>query len=155
MFSHLSPKRGDQPDRGRLAWVSRLFSASATLPSSSVASGSFRFDRAHSHERLRAIEPDAVSYPVLRLPESIDPAEYSQQDAVLRELMEVGGQHRAAAALARCSQEPTQADEGLSSAEFLLFVAHVHRLALTDDAGKVNRTAGVGEARGRLRPRRW
>ena len=137
MFSHLSPKRGTS-QIGTFGLGFKAVLGVSDSPEFFSRSGSFRFDRAHSHERLRAVEPDAVSYPVLRLPESIDPVEYSQQDAVLRELME-WAVNIVRLPLLRGARKNLRKQMKAFSAEFLLFVAHVHRLALTDDAGKVNR----------------
>ncbi|MDE0701429.1 MAG: DEAD/DEAH box helicase [Acidimicrobiaceae bacterium] len=137
MFSHLSPKRGTS-QIGTFGLGFKAVLGVSDSPEFLSRSGSFRFDRARSHEQLRAIEPDAGSYPVLRLPESIDPAEYSQQDALLGELME-WAVNIVRLPLLRGARKDLRKQMKAFSAEFLLFVAHVQRLALTDDAGKVNR----------------
>ena len=137
MFSHLSPKRGTN-QIGTFGLGFKAVLGVSNSPEFFSRSGSFRFDRAHSQERVSAIEPGAVSYPVLRLPESIDPAECSQQDAVLRELMG-WAVNIVRLPLIRGARKELRKQMISFPSEFLLFVAHVRRLSLTDDAGKVNR----------------
>ena len=137
MFSHLSPKRGTS-QIGTFGLGFKAVLGVSDSPEFFSRSGSFRFDRSRSRERVRAIEPNAVSYPVLRLPEPIDPAVCSEQDATLRELMGW------AVNIVRLPLMPGARDDLRDQmiafpAEFLLFVAHVRRLALTDDADEVNR----------------
>ena len=137
MFSHLSPKRST----GQIGTFGLGFKAVLGVsdsPEFFSHSGSFRFDRARSQERVSAIEPGAVSYPVLRLPESIDPDEFSQQDAVLSELME-WAVNIVRLPLLRGARKDLRKQMISFPPEFLLFVAHVRKLALTDDTGKVNR----------------
>ena len=137
MFSHLSPKRGTN-QIGTFGLGFKAVLGVSNSPEFFSRSGSFRFDRARSHELLSAIEPDAVSYPVLRLPEPIDPVERSQQDAVLRELMG-WAVNIVRLPLIRGTRKDLRKQMISLPSEFLLFVAHVRRLSLTDDAGKVNR----------------
>ena len=83
----MSPKRGTS-QIGTFGLGFKAVLGVSDSPEFFSRSGSFRFDRARSHERARAIEPRDESCPVLRLPEPIDPADCREQDAVLRELME-------------------------------------------------------------------
>ena len=137
MFSHLSPKRGTN-QIGTFGLGFKAVLGISNSPEFFSRSGSFRFDRARSQERVNAIEPGAVSYPVLRLPESIDPAECSHRDAVLRELMG-WAVNVVRLPLMRGARKDLRKQMIAFPSEFLLFVAHVRRLSLTDDAGKVNR----------------
>ncbi len=92
-------------------------------------SGSFRFDRRRAEDRLKSIAPLGERYPVLRLPEPIDPYRENVDDADLQELMSwatnivrlplVSGVHDALVAQIR--EFPP---------EFLLFTDHVRYLTL-------------------------
>ncbi len=136
MFSHLSTKRStNQIGTFGLGFKSVL--GVCDSPEFFSRSGSFRFDRARSQERVSAIEPGAMSYPVLRLPEPIDPAECLQQDAVLTELME-WAVNIVRLPILPGAHKDLQKQIITFPPEFLLFVAHVRRLELTDD-GEANR----------------
>ena len=78
MFSHLSPKRGTN-QIGTFGLGFKAVLGVSDSPEFFSRSGSLRFDRARSQELVSAIEPAAASYPVLRLPEPIDPVECSQR----------------------------------------------------------------------------
>lgn len=137
MFSHLSTKRAtDQIGTFGLGFKAVL--GVSDSPEFFSRSGSFRFDRAHSQERVSAIDPAAVSFPVLRLPEPIDPTERLEQDAVLAELTG-WAVNIVRLPLLRGAREDLREQMISFPAEFLLFVAHVRRLTLADDAGKVDR----------------
>lgn len=137
MFSHLSPKRATN-QIGTFGLGFKAVLGVSDSPEFYSRSGSFRFDRTRSQELVSAIEPGAASYPVLRLPESIGPTECSQQDAVLLELME-WAVNIVRLPLLRGARKDLRKQMISFPCEFLLFVAHVRRLALADDAGKVNR----------------
>ena len=137
MFSHMSPKRGTS-QIGTFGLGFKAVLGVSDSPEFFSRSGSFRFDRARSQERVRAIEPRAENCPVLRLPEPIDPAECWEQDAVLREFME-WAVNIVRLPLMQGAHDDIREQMTAFPAEFLLFVAHVQKLALADDAGTVNR----------------
>ena len=149
MFSHLSPKRGtNQIGRFGLGFKSVLGVSDA--PEFFSRTGSFRFDRCRSQQRIRRVAPGAARYPALRLPEPIDPGAYRKQDPVLRILME------RAANIVRLPLKPGARD-GLNQQirnfppEFLLFVKHVRHLALSDDRSRLHRTLEVHRDDGAFR----
>ena len=137
MFSRLSPKRGTS-QIGTFGLGFNAVLGVSNAPEFFSRSGSFRFDRTRSQDQIRAVVPDAEHCPVLRLAKPIDPAEYSEQDRVLRDLMAW------AVNIVRLPLRP-DAREDLRHqlerfpAEFLLLVAHVGSLTLVDDSGAVNR----------------
>ncbi len=136
MFSHLSTKRStNQIGTFGLGFKSVL--GICDSPEFFSQSGSFRFDRARSQRRVSEIEPGAMNYPVLRLPESINPSECLQQDPVLTELMD-WSVNIVRLPLLLGAYEDLQKQLISFPPEFLLFVAHVRKLELTDD-GEVNR----------------
>ena len=85
MFSHLSPKRGPQ-EIGRFGLGFKSVLRVTDTPEFFSTSGSFRFDRAKSGERIRSVAPDVESCPALRLPEAIDPLREMATDPILREM---------------------------------------------------------------------
>ena len=140
MFSHLSPKRGtSQIGRFGLGFKSVL--GITNTPEFYSRSGSFRFDRQRSRERIRKVAPNAPRYPVLRLADPIDPIEYRNKDRTLCELM---GWARN---IVRLPLKP-DAHYDISQQmcdfpmEFLLFVEHVRKLTLCDywSKSKLNQT---------------
>ena len=73
MFSHMSPKRGtSEIGRFGLGFKSVL-GVTDTPEFFSQGRGRFRFDRAKAAHLIQPVAPDAVRYPVLRLPQAIDP----------------------------------------------------------------------------------
>ena len=92
-------------------------------------SGSFRFDKAHASRQIKNIAP-GQNYPVLRLPEPIDPCLARKEDEELRELMTW------ATNIVRLPLSTEEAYEDLAQQirsfppEFLLFVDHVRYLTL-------------------------
>ena len=135
MFSPLSPTRGtDEIGRFGLGFTSVL--GVTDTPEFFSRSGSFRFDRAKSGERIRSVAPDVERYPVLRLPEAIDPLRDMATDPILREM--AGW----ATNIVRLPLKPG-AHEALEKqieefpAEFLPFAKHVRRLVLQTDTRKV------------------
>ena len=129
MFSHMSPKRKTgQIGRFGLGFKSVLGVTDA--PEFYSRSGSFRFDKMRAAERIAMIAP-AEYYPVLRLPEPIDPDKEREGDEELRELMSWATnvvrlplKRGAHADLARQVRD--------FPPEFLLFVDHVRYLTLED-----------------------
>ena len=110
-------------------------------------SGSFRFDRARAAERIAKVAP-SEHYPVLRLPEPIDPCKAKDKDDELQELMSW------ATNIVRLPLK-TSAHGDLAQQirdfppEFLLFVDHVHYLTLED--GEVSRDFMLHRQDGELR----
>ena len=141
MFSHLSPKRGTS-QIGTFGLGFKAVLGVSDAPEFFGRSGSFRFDRARAHERVRTVVSDAARCPVLRLPEPTDPVEHWEQDRVLRDLMAW------AANIVRLPLRPEARDDVCQQmvdfpAEFLLFVDHVGSLTLCDDSGAVNRALAL------------
>ena len=91
MFSRLSPKRAT----GQIGMFGLGFKSVLGVsdePEFFSRSGSFRFDPAGSRDRIRAGVPGTehaafLRFPVLRLPEPIEPSECAAGDDVLRDLM--------------------------------------------------------------------
>ncbi len=137
MFSHLSSRRATgQIGTFGLGFKSVLGVSDA--PEFFSRSGSFRFDGDCSRERVRAVVPGAERCPVLRLPEPIDPAERREQDDVLRRFTDW------AANIVRLPLRIGARDDLRQQMidfppEFLLFVAHVGKLTLTDGSPELHR----------------
>ena len=137
MFSHLSPKRGSR-EIGRYGLGFKSVLGVTDAPEFFSHSGSFRFHRSHSRERIRQVVPDAERYPALRLPNPINPRQSQEKDHVLRELMDW------ATNIVRLPLKPGVHDdlckqmEGFPP-EFLLFVEHVHQLTLNDSQSELDR----------------
>ena len=137
MFSHLSPKRAT----GQIGTFGLGFKAVlgvSDAPEFFSRSGSFRFDRIRSQERVRTVVTDADRCPVLRLAEPIDPVSCREQDSALEDLMAW------AVNIVRLPLRPGAGDDLAQQmvdfpAEFLLFVSHVGLLELIDDSGAVSR----------------
>ena len=87
MFSNMSPKRGTS-EIGRFGLGFKSVLGVTDAPEFFSRSGSFCFDRGRSRARIQQFVPDAVRYPVLRLPDPIDPCEHWDKDNILRELAE-------------------------------------------------------------------
>ena len=141
MFSHLSPKRATS-QIGTFGLGFKAVLGVSDAPEFFSRSGSFRFDRGRSEERVRAVVSDAERCPVLRLPEPIDPADCSGQDGVLQDLMAW------AVNIVRLPLKPGARDDLRHQmvdfpAEFLLFVAHVGSLTLIDNLGSVSRVLAL------------
>ena len=128
MFSHMSSKRNsDAIGRFGLGFKSVL--GVSDSPEFYSRPGSFRFDRTRAGRRIEGIAPGEERYPVLRLPESIDPCEEERKDKDLRELM------RWATNIVRLPLETGARDDLAQQIrefppEFLLFVDHVRYLTL-------------------------
>ena len=86
MFSHLSPKRGTT-EIGRFGLGFKSVLGVSDRPEFFSRSGSFRFDRKRSSEIIWSVAPDVEKYPVLRLPEVIDPWPEADRDTILGEMM--------------------------------------------------------------------
>ncbi len=128
MFSHLSSKRGTS-EIGRFGLGFKSVLGVTDTPEFFSRSGSFRFDRTRAADAIRPLVPDAERYPVLRLPEAIDPWPEMEADPIRRELMDW------AVNIVRLPLKPgahADLDEQISKfqPEFLLFVEHVQHLEL-------------------------
>ena len=128
MFSHLSSKRGTS-EIGRFGLGFKSVLGVTDAPEFFSRSGAFRFDRASADKLIRPLAPDAERYPVLRLPQAIDPWPEMESDPILRELMGWA---------VNIVRLPLKPDARLDLAQqirdfpprFLLFVEHVRRLTL-------------------------
>ena len=132
MFAYLSPKRGtDEIGRFGLGFKSVL--GVTDTPEFFSRSGSFRFDRRAASELLQLIVPNAERYPVLRLPEPIDPDLEMEGDPILRELMDWSS-NIVRLPLKDGAHENLERQMEEFPAEFLLFVEHVSMLTLQNDS---------------------
>ena len=145
MFSRLSSKRRTgQIGRFGLGFKSVLRVSNA--PEFYSRTGSFRFDSTRAAGRIAEIS-SAEHYPVLRLPEPIDPCNERENDEEMQELMSW------ATNIVRLPLEPG-AHDALSQQimdfppEFLLFVDHVRYLTLED--GEVSRSFILQDRQGEL-----
>ena len=146
MFSHLSPRRGTS-QIGTFGLGFKAVLGVSDSPEFFSHSGSFRFDREHSRERIRGVVPNADRYPVLRLPEPIDPAERREQDPVLRELM-VWAVNIVRLPLKSGVRDDIRQQMISFPTEFLLFVPHVGRLTITDGSEELNRVVELEKVDG-------
>ena len=128
LFARLSPKRGtNQIGTFGLGFKSVL--GVTDSPAFFSRSGSFRFDREWSRERIRRMAPGADRFPVLRLSETIGPIVHRRKDPVLHELM------KWASNIVRLLLKPGATADLFEQIlgfprEFLLFVDHVGTLEL-------------------------
>ena len=138
MFSHMSPKR-EISEIGRFGLGFKSVLGVTNAPEFFSRSGSFHFDRGFAREHIKQVVPNAVRYPVLRLPDSIDPCESRNKDDILREFMGW------ATNIVRLPLKP-DTHNGLSEQmrnfppEFLLFAEHVREMTLKDDLSSLERT---------------
>ncbi len=128
MFSHLSPKRGTL-EIGRFGLGFKSVLGVTDSPEFFSRSGSFRFDRRRSSEIIRSVAPDVGKYPVLRLPEAIDPWSEGDNDPILGEMMRRASNVVRLPLLPGATGTIEQQIEDFPP-EFLLFVEHVTRLIL-------------------------
>ena len=137
MFSRLSPKRGTN-QIGTFGLGFKAVLGVSDAPEFFSRSGSFRFDSSRSEELIKTFVPNVERYPVLRLPEAIDPVNCRKQDGVLRELME-WAVNIVRLPLRGGAPDDLRRQMAAFPAEFLLFVAHVGSVTMFDDSGVVNR----------------
>lgn len=130
MFDRMSSKRNTNAI-GRFGRGFKSVLRVTDSPEFFSRSGSFRFDRKRSEERIAQIA-SIESYPVLRLPESIDPREEQDKDAELRELMSWATNIVRLPLIPGMHGELAQQIEKFPP-EFLLFVDHVRYLTLEDE----------------------
>ena len=146
MHSYMSPKRGtSQIGTFGLGFKSVL--AVSDAPEFFSRSISLRFDRNRAHERIQKIVREAVDrWPTLRLPEAINPTEYQTRDSILADFMTwannivrlpLGSTHAHVPRAHAHNDLSSQMDD--FPPEFLLFVAHVGGLELTDDSRRLTR----------------
>ena len=126
MFSHMSNKQGDAIGRFGIGFKSVLGVTDA--PEFYSRPVSFRFDKARTSDLLAKIA-SADRYPVLRLPDPIDPNKEKDNDGNLDELMSW------ATNIVRLPLKPGVHSELIDQIqnfppEFLLFVDHVRYLTL-------------------------
>ena len=131
MFSHLSPKRGTS-EIGRFGLGFKSVLGVTDTPEFFSRAGSFRFDRAKAAQLIQPVAPDAVRYPVLRLPQAIDPWPESEKDGILSELMG-WSVNIVRLALKLGAHDALAQQVGGFPPEFLLFVEHVSELVLQND----------------------
>lgn len=148
MRAYLSPKFGrDEIGRFGQGFMSVLLITDA--PEFFSRSGSFRFDREKAAELVKDIAPDAERYPVLRLPEAIDPDSEMESDPILRGLMEWTS-NVVRLPLKEGALENLEKQIEDFPAEFLQSAEHVAELTLQDDVRGTMRTFGPGASAGRL-----
>jgi hypothetical protein len=142
MFAYLSSKRGtDEIGRFGLGFKSVLRVTDA--PEFFSRSGSFRFDRERAARLVKNIAPDAESYPVLSLPETIAPDSEMEHDPILRGLMGWAS-NIVRLPLKEGAHENLESQIEHFPAAFLLFVEHVSELTLQNDNRGMVRTVRPG-----------
>ena len=145
MFDRMSSKRNTAAI-GRFGRGFKSVLRVTNTPEFYSLSGSFRFDKRHAVERIAKVSLENF-YPVLRLPEPIDPDEARQSDEELRELMTW------ATNIVRLPLR-TGAHSDLAQQirdfppEFMLFVDHVRYLTLED--GEISRDFMLNRQDGEL-----
>lgn len=140
MFSHMSPKRAT----GQIGTFGLGFKAVLGVsddPEFYSRTGSFRFQRSRSAQQIRAVVPRETAlrnFPVLRLPQPIEPLDASEDDPVLGEMMRwatnIVRLPLKRAAFGDLEQQITD-----FPAEFILFVPHVTSLTLIVGDGPLQR----------------
>ncbi|MCY4542887.1 MAG: DEAD/DEAH box helicase [Rhodobacteraceae bacterium] len=145
MFDRLSSKRNSAAI-GRFGRGFKSILRVTDSPEFYSRSGSFRFDKVRAEERIRKVA-SADHYPVLRLPEPIDPLGEGRKDEELRELMGW------ATNIVRLPLRAGAYDDLAKQirdfpAEFLLFVEHV--LYLTLECGENSRSFQLHRRDGEL-----
>ncbi|MCY4541540.1 MAG: hypothetical protein OXB95_03975 [Rhodobacteraceae bacterium] len=146
MFDRLSSKRNS----AAIGRFGRGFKSTLRVtdsPEYYSRSGSFRFDKVRAEERISKVA-SADRYPVLRLPEPIDPLEEGRKDEELRELM--GWATNIVRLPLRAGAYDDLAKQMRDfPAEFLLLVEHVRYLTL--ECGEHSRSFHLHRRDGKLR----
>ncbi len=137
MFSHVSPKRGTR-EIGRYGLGFKSVLGVTDAPEFFSHSGSFRFDRHDSSERIRQTVPDSERYPVLRLPTPINPRQNQEKNQVLGELMDWATNIVRLPLKDGVHENLRKQIEGFPP-EFLLFVEHVRELSFKDSLSRLDR----------------
>ena len=148
MFSHLSSKRGIA-EIGRFGLGFKSVLGVTDAPEFFSRSGSFRFDRERAASLILPIAPDAGRYPVLRLPEAIDPRPEMMTDPILRSLMG-WAVNIVRLPLKQGAYEALHRQIKEFPPEFLIFVKHVSQLKLQTDDQEVTRTIGLSRENSHL-----
>lgn len=148
MFSHLSPKRGTG-EIGRFGLGFKSVLSVTDRPEFFSRSGSFRFDREKAASLVKDIAPDAERYPVLRLPEAIDPDSEKESDPILSGLMDWTS-NIVRLPLKEDALENLERQMEDFPAEFLLSVEHVSELTIQNDNRGTALTFSPGDSLGRL-----
>ena len=130
MFSRMSSKR-NSPAIGRFGLGFKSVLGVTEVPEFFSRPVSFRFDKNSAAERIAKATQDAQAerYPVLRLPDPIDPYEERNRDEELRELMSWATNIVRLPLKAGAHEHLARQVEDFP-AEFLLFVDHVRYLTL-------------------------
>ena len=136
MFSHLSPKRKTE-EIGRFGLGFKSVLKVSDSPEFFSKSGSFRFDRQFARDTIKDIEPNTEHYPVLRVPDAIDPEKYSG-NWNLCELSQWASNIVRLPLLPNALQSLRKQFESFPK-EFLLFVKHVDVLQLEDSSSDYER----------------
>ncbi len=136
MFDRMSSKRNTAAI-GRFGRGFKSVLRVTDAPEFYSRSGSFRFDKRRAAERIAKVAP-ADHYPVLRLPEPVDPEDAKKTDEELRELMSWATNIVRLPLRMGAHGELAQQIQGFPPM-FLLFVAHVKKITLTDNSKKLNR----------------
>ena len=145
MFSRMSSKR-NTATIGRFGLGFKSVLGVTDAPEFFSRSGSFRFDRTRAAERIAEVA-HAERFPVLRLPDPIDPREAMNTDEELRELMSwATNVVRLPLEMGAHGDLARQIRDFLP--EFLLFVDHVRYLTLED--GEFSRNFILEERQGEL-----
>ena len=129
MFSRMSSKK-DSAAIGRFGLGFKSVLAVTDSPEFYSRPGSFRFDKASSAARIAEVAP-AERYPVLRLPEPIDPCTEMERDEELQELMS-WATNVVRLPLKIGAHDDLRQQIRSFPPEFLLFVHHVRYLTLED-----------------------
>ena len=145
MFSHMSNKK-DTATIGRFGLGFKSGLAVTDSPEFYSRPGSFRFDKASTAERIAQVVP-AERYPVLRLPEPVDPCREMRKDAELQELMSWATNVVRLPLSVGVHADLVQQIRSFPP-EFLLFVDHVRYLTLED--GERTREFMLQEREGEL-----
>lgn len=132
MFSHMSPKRST----GQIGTFGLGFKSVLGVsddPEFFSRSGSFRFQRSEALQRIRAVLPETAAlgdFPVLRLPEPIDPHARDYGVPVLCDMMRWASNIVRLPLLPGAFEDLQHQIESFP-AEFMLFVPHVSSLTLS------------------------
>ena len=145
MFARMSNKRNTSAI-GRFGLGFKSVLGVSDTPEFFSRSGSFRFDRTRAAERIAEVA-NAERYPVLRLPEPIDPRGSMNTDEELRELMS-WATNVVRLPLKRGAHGDLAQQIREFPPEFLLFVNHVRYLTLED--GEFSRSFILHERQGDL-----
>ena len=137
MFSHLSPKRGTS-EIGRFGLGFKSVLGVTDRPEFFSRSGSFRFDREKSSQVIQSVASNVDRYPVLRLPEVLDPLPEGRSDPILGEMMEWASNVVRLPLFPGAARDIEQQIRDFPP-EFLLFVEHVSQLILQGTESEVPR----------------